>query len=305
MSKNQEAKCACSGKGYDYLVTCSCVASAVITILLLLAKIYVLFVTGSSTMLASLSDSVMDLCVSLVNLFAVRYALMPPDREHAYGHGKAESLAGLMQSAFICGTAVLLILHGSECVVTPRKVENLSFGIWITVATIVITLLLVLFQIYVVRRTGSQVVNADSFHYRLDVLLNVGVLGSFAVMKYYPSLDFVDGVSTILIGLYIIYGASKIGYEAIQMLLDSAISPEDQQRIFDIAVREKDVINIHDLRTRQSGRIKIIQLHATMDSAMSLLRAHNAADRIEKSIREAFPDADVTVHMEPLEVQRG
>jgi ferrous-iron efflux pump FieF len=137
------------------------------------------------------------------------------------------------------------------------------------------------------------------------VLLNVGVLGSFAVMKYYPSLDFVDGVSTILIGLYIIYGASKIGYEAIQMLLDSAISPEDQQKIFDIAVREKDVINIHDLRTRQSGRIKIIQLHATMDSAMSLLRAHNAADRIEKSIREAFPDADVTVHMEPLEVPHG
>ena len=124
MSKNQEAKCACSGKGYDYLVTCSCVASAVITVLLLLAKIYVLFVTGSSTMLASLTDSVMDLCVSLVNLFAVRYALMPPDREHAYGHGKAESLAGLMQSAFICGTAVLLILHSSECVVSPRKVEN-------------------------------------------------------------------------------------------------------------------------------------------------------------------------------------
>ena len=80
MSKNQEAKCACSGKGYDYLVTCSCVASAVITVLLLLAKIYVLFVTGSSTMLASLTDSVMDLCVSLVNLFAVRYALMPPFR---------------------------------------------------------------------------------------------------------------------------------------------------------------------------------------------------------------------------------
>ena len=103
------------------------------------------------------------------------------------------------------------------------------------------------------------------------------------------------------VGGYFIYrhNSMYIGKDAaLQIALsDAGVTPA--------AVREKDVINIHDLRTRQSGRIKIIQLHATMDSAMSLLRAHNAADRIEKSIREAFPDADVTVHMEPLEVQRG
>src|ERR1700752_997812 len=132
--------------------------------------------TGSVSLLGSLVDSLLDAVPSLVNLVAVRHAMSPADREHRFGHGKAEPLAVLGQSAFIIGSAMLLLAEAVRRLIWPVPVENAPAGIAVMIFSIAVTVGLVLYQRYVVRRTGSIAVSADELHYRSALGLNIGVI---------------------------------------------------------------------------------------------------------------------------------
>ncbi|KOO11670.1 ferrous iron transporter, partial [Vibrio xuii] len=110
-------------------------------------------------------DSMLDIAASLVNLVVVRYSLQPADREHTFGHGKAESLAALAQAMFISGSAVFLILNGVDRFFRPHALQSPEYGVYVSLFAIAVTFALVRFQKYVVKRTGSQAIAADSLHY--------------------------------------------------------------------------------------------------------------------------------------------
>src|SRR5262244_4083652 len=147
-------------------------ASVVIAALLIALKFAAWLATGSVALLSSLVDSLLDIAASLINLFAVRHAMSPADREHRFGHGKAEPLAVLGQSAFIIGSAMLLFAEAVRRLIWPVPVENAPAGIAVAILSIGVTVGLVLFQRYVVRCTGSIAVSADELHYRSDFVLN-------------------------------------------------------------------------------------------------------------------------------------
>ncbi|MGL4206710.1 MAG: cation diffusion facilitator family transporter, partial [Aeromonadaceae bacterium] len=203
---------------YSRLVTMAGLASTATAGVLILAKLSAWLLTGSSSMLASLTDSLMDISASIINLLAIRYALVPADDDHSFGHGKAESLASLAQAAFITGSAVVLVMNGFSRMVTPEPMRHLDLGLWVTLGALALTALLVLFQSYVVKYTGSQAIKADRLHYQSDLLLNAGVLLALA-LSWYGWL-WADGLCAILLGLYILRSALQIGYEAVQTLLD-------------------------------------------------------------------------------------
>src|ERR1700745_1800233 len=135
--------------------------------------------TGSVSLLGSLVDSLLDAAASLVNLVAVRHAMSPADREHRFGHRKAEPLAVLGQSAFITGSAMLLLAEAVRRLISPARIENPPAGIAVMIFSIVVTIALVLYQRYVVRRTGSIAITADELHYRSDLVLNLSVILAF------------------------------------------------------------------------------------------------------------------------------
>src|SRR6201997_2542808 len=151
-------------------------ASGTVAALLIAAKFLAWLETGSVALLSSLVDSLLDAVASLVNLVAVRHAMSPADREHRFGHGKAEPLAVLGQSAFIIGSAMLLFAEAARRLIWPAPVENPPAGIAVMIFSIAVTLGLVIYQRYVVRRTGSIAVSADELHYRSDLVLNLGVI---------------------------------------------------------------------------------------------------------------------------------
>src|SRR5215813_2597822 len=151
-------------------------ASVAVAALLIAAKFGAWLETGSVALLSSLVDSLLDAAASLVNLFAVRHAMTPADREHRFGHGKAEPLAVLGQSAFIIGSAMLLLAEAVRRLILPVPVENPPAGIAVMVLSIVVTIALVLYQRHVVRRTGSIAITADELHYRGDLVVNVSVI---------------------------------------------------------------------------------------------------------------------------------
>ncbi|HKK13529.1 MAG TPA: cation diffusion facilitator family transporter [Gammaproteobacteria bacterium] len=274
-------------------------ASVATAAVLIAAKLFAWLVTGSMSVLASLVDSLMDVGASLVNLVAVRYSLMPADAEHRFGHGKAEALAGLAQATFIAGSAVFLILEAVDRLRHPRGLEQIGLGVAVMVFSIVVTLGLLVVQRRVIARTGSTAIRADALHYATDVATGASVILALVLTRAFGWTG-VDAWFAIAISLYILASAWRIGRDAFHVLLDRELPAGERQRIKELAGREQQVKGVHGLRTRQSGRQKIIQLHLELDASLSLSEAHRIADAVEARILDAFPDADVIIHQDPV-----
>ena len=255
-------------------------------------------VTDSVAMLSTLVDSLLDVLASMINLFAVRHALQPADREHRFGHGKAEALAGLGQSAFIAGSAVFILLAAGQRLLTPHPVGNSALGIAVMVFSIIVTIALVAFQRYVIKRTGSVAISADSLHYVGDVLVNGAVILSF-VLAATVGWVWADPLFGAGIAIYILFNAWRIVMVSLDILMDRELPDEDRTRIRGIALAHPEVRDLHDLRTRSAGQQIFIQFHLEMDPTLSLVRAHAIADDVEAELLAAYPDAEVLIHEDP------
>ncbi|AZP31738.1 CDF family cation-efflux transporter FieF [Cronobacter sakazakii] len=285
---------------YGRLVSRAALAATLVATLLLIIKIFAWWYTGSVSILAALVDSLVDIAASLTNLLVVRYSLQPADEEHTFGHGKAESLAALAQSMFISGSALFLFLTGIQHLITPEPMRAPLVGIVVTVAALITTLMLVTFQRWVVRKTRSQAVRADMLHYQSDVMMNGAILVALALSWY--GLHRADALFALGIGVWILYSALRMGYEAIQSLLDRALPDDERQAIVYIVAAWPGVRGAHDLRTRQSGPTRFIQLHLEMEDNLPLVQAHLIAEQVEQAILSRFPGSDVIIHQDPCSV---
>jgi len=278
-------------------------ASVAVALILLVVKLYAWFVTGSMGILAALVDSLLDLGASVINLLAVRYSLMPADDEHRFGHGKAESLAGLAQSIFIASSAIFLMMYTLERVVNPELIESPSVGVWVMIFSMFLTILLVTYQRKVVKATGSVAIKADSLHYSTDIITNLGILAG--LLLYYMGWLYADPIIAFIIGLYIFKCSAKVAYDSVQLLLDRELPKDEQDTIHALTMSHPAVMEVHDLRTRQSGQTKFIQLHLVMDRHLSLLDAHTFGDEVLVIIKKEYPEADILIHQDPDTEREG
>lgn len=273
-------------------------ASLAVTLLLITIKSVAWFLTGSVALLSSLADSFLDVMASLVTLFAVRKAQVPADHDHRFGHGKAEPLAALAQSAFIMGSAVLLVYESGDRLFHPAPIMQAEIGIIVSVVAIVVTLGLVLFQSWVVRRTGSIAIDANSLNYKGDLLLNAAVIAALVLSSQYGWLH-ADPIFALGIAAFLAINAWKILRNAIDILMDKELPDADRERILEIANKHPHARRAHDLRTRNDGQTSFIQLHLEMDPTISLMDAHKIADDVEAMIGKAFPNAEIIIHQDP------
>jgi ferrous-iron efflux pump FieF len=285
---------------YAYWVRFAAFASTSVALLLVIIKLYAWLVTDSSAMLASTTDSMLDLFASLMNVIILRFALAPADEEHKFGHGKAESLAGLIQAAFVLGSASLLLFHGVDRIIKPHPIVQSEVGIWITVLAIIFTLALVIFQRVVINKTGSVVISADALHYQSDLLLNLGVLAAIILSQGYWLQA--DGVFTMLVGLFLMFGAGKIVWVSVYHLMDHELSAQELLQIKEIILKHDQALGLHELRTRQAGPHRFIQFHLELDENLSLLEAHSIGESIEEEITQALAPCEVFIHHDPTSV---
>jgi ferrous-iron efflux pump FieF len=277
-------------------------ASIAVAGVMVLVKLVAWLVTDSVSLLSSLLDSLLDAAASLVNLVAIHQALTPADREHRFGHGKAEPLASLGQAAFITGSAVLLLIQGLQHLLAPAPVTNSGIGIAVMIFAIVVTFVLVRYQQRIIQRTGSLVVSSDELHYRSDLILNGAVIVSLVVTAELGWF-FVDPLFGIAIGGWIIYGAWRVARQAIVQLMDQELPDDARARIRQIALAHPQVRAVHDLRTRAAGPDAFVQIHLEMDGNLSLRDAHQVSDAVEADILAAFPQAEVMIHQDPEGVE--
>lgn len=282
---------------YSRLVMLAGMASVTMAVVFVLLKLAVWLLSGSSSIFASLTDSMFDSLASCINLLALKYSLTPPDREHRYGHYKAQALASLAQAAFIGGSALLLIIHGAERFSNPQPLEQVPLALGVSVFGVVFTLVLVTFQGYVYKKTKSEAIGADRFHYLSDIMLNLGVI--FALFLSWYGHLWADGLFAAIIGGLIMRGAWQIGLGAVNILLDRTLTPEENHQIVKAIISVAGVESLHDLKTRRAGPCCYIQAHLVINGRQPLYKAHIIADRAERNLLKLFPDADVVLHMEP------
>ncbi|CAI8305297.1 MAG: Ferrous-iron efflux pump FieF [Oceanospirillaceae bacterium UBA2001] len=283
---------------YSQLIKLATWASVVAAISLIGVKTWGWNQTQSVSLLASLIDSTMDSATSLINFFAIRYAMAPADKEHRFGHGKAEALAGLAQALLILVSIGLLLTQTLGRLWNPLVVENTPIGISIMLVSMVLTGALVVFQWYVVKRTQSNAIKADSLHYTSDFLMNFGVI----IALFLASIGYhgADPYFALSIGAFVVYSAWGIAQSAFHLLLDHELSDEQRHLITQLALTQPQVIGMHDLRSRQSGHMQFIQLHLELQEDMLLLEAHGVAEALEHRIMAVFPYADVIIHLDPV-----
>lgn len=285
---------------YGIWVKRAAFCAVLMTTVLLLIKLAAWWHTGSVSLLASTVDSLLDIAASLTNLLVIGYALQPADSDHQFGHGKAESLSALAQSMFICGSAIFLMLTGFQRLFTPQPLQDPEIGIWVTLIALFSTSLLVSFQRLVVRKTESQAIRADMLHYQTDVWVNGAVLVALVLSKY--QILWADAAFALLIGVYILHSACKIGYGAIQSLLDHTL-PEDERQIIVEMVRSwPGIEGAHHLKTRRSGPTRFIQMHVELADDLPLVEAHSIAEKLESALLQRFPGSEVIIHQDPSSV---
>ncbi|MCT2533067.1 cation diffusion facilitator family transporter [SAR92 clade bacterium H231] len=275
-------------------------ASISVALILIVAKLIAWGLSDSVSLLATLIDSVLDALASLINLIAVRHALTPADKEHRFGHGKAEALAGLSQSMFIAGSAGFLLLEAGRRLISPIAVESVGISMLVMVFSIVATLLLLSFQAHVIRKTNSTAIRADALHYRTDLLVNASViLALWLSVKGWAGFD---ALFACAIAIYILYSAWEIITVSYDHLMDRELPDEQREEIERLVLQHKSARGLHDLRSRHSGTVTFIQLHLELDDDLSLLEAHKISDEVELCLLEAFPGSEIIIHIDPQSV---
>ena len=281
------------------LVRSAGVASVSVAVALVALKIWAWLATGSIAMLGSLADSVLDLLASTMTLLAVRYALEPADREHRFGHGKLEAIAGLAQSFVITASAGYVGFRAVTRLMAPEPITAPLAGTAVMIVSLVLTIALVLYQKLVVQRTGSIAISADALHYRADVLTNIAVLAAIAASSWF-GWHRADPLLGLLVVVVILASVRAIVLQSLDVLLDRELPVESRKEILQIAKRHSEVLGVHDLRTRTSGTHEFIQFHLELRPELSLARVHEICDEVDEEVRQRFPRAEVIIHADPF-----
>ncbi|MFC3080435.1 cation diffusion facilitator family transporter [Phenylobacterium terrae] len=276
-------------------VTLLSVATAVVLVTL---KLVVWLVSGSVAVMASMADSALDLVASLVTFFAVRYAVAPPDREHRFGHGKAEAFASLLQAGLVFASAALIGREAVQRLIAPEPIAREGWAIAVMVVSIVLTLGLVRAQTQVLRKTASVAVSGDRAHYFSDLASNVIALIGIASTAALGMAG-LDAAAGLAIAALLVWGAVGVFREASAQLMDRELPDEARRRIVEVVRQDPRLTHVHQLRTRASGPFVHIQMHVDLDPELSLEAAHEVIDQAERRIVAAFPSADVIIHADP------
>lgn len=271
---------------------------------LILTKGVIWWWSDSVALLGSLLDSILDALASLINLVAVRQATTPADREHRFGHGKAEALAGLGQAVLILSSALFVTFEAIRHLLEPRVIEQSSLVVGVMILATILTVFLVVYQRHVVRQSGSLAIRADSLHYVGDTAINLGVLLA-VVLSAGLGFLLADPLIALAIAGVIFWSAWGIARQSFDQLMDRELDDSERQKIKDIVLAHEQVLGIHDLRTRRSGLHRFVQFHIELPPEMPLHEAHRISDEVEASVKAEFIDTQVLIHQDPAGVEEA
>lgn len=274
-------------------------AAISIGLTLIVIKAYAFHMSGSMSILSSLTDSVLDSVVSLIVLGSVYYARRPADTDHRWGHGKMEAISALFQSAIIAGGAVFLFFTALSEMNTPGEIQNHQTAITVMLISIAFSIILVTIQKISLKKSESLAIEADSVHYGGDVLINLGAIIVIYLNFNATAPAWLDPLFALCVACGMIYVVRDIASKSMNMLLDRELPEQEREKLIKIIEEHEKVIGWHDLRTHSHGTYYVISFDIEVDAKLSLWDAHQIAKDLEHVILKVYEGADILIHVDP------
>ena len=278
--------------------TRAALASVALALVLLGAKAWAAYRTGSTAMLGSLADTALDVIASLTTLLGVRIAAMPADLDHRFGHGKAEALVALAQVVLITVSAIGIGWRAVDRLINGAETQAMSDGIGVSLLAVLFTFVLLWYQRRVIARTGSVAIKTDNIHYQSDLFLNLTVIVAL-VLEQALHIRGADAVIGIAIALWLMWGAWRGSREAVNQLMDREWPEDERQDFLNAAAAYPELQGLHDLRTRKSGTLRFVQFHVWVPAHWTVQQAHDRLDAVEEALQERFPGTEILIHVDP------
>ena len=274
------------------------VAAAVATIFL---KTVAYFLTGSIGLLSDAVESLVNLAGAIMALAMLTVAARPPDKDHAYGHSKAEYFSSVVEGTLILVAALAIAAASVKRIITPRPLEQLGIGLAVSVGASIINLVVALILRKAAKKHNSITLEANSTHLMTDVWTSVGVLAGVGAVAITGWLR-LDPIVALAVAANIIWSGVSIIRKSVHGLMDTSLPPDEQKKILDIlaAYVEKGTV-YHAMKTRQSGSRRFVEFHLLVPGDWTVRDGHRMAEEIEREIKKALPEIAVITHLESLE----
>ena len=266
---------------------------------LVVLKLLVGWFTGSISVLAQAADSLLDILAGVITFSAIRIAANPADKEHPYGHGKVEDVAGALQGILIAIAAGLIMYSSVRRIIAGTSVELAETGIAVMAVSIVVSIFLSRHLLKVARATASVALEANAHNISADIYSALAVLIAMVVVRL-TGYSVIDPIVAIGVAIYLLRIAFNTVRKPLSGLIDAKL-PHSQETAIKacLAKHSQYVLGYHALRTRRSGSQRYIDLHLVMNKDVSLQQAHDVCDMIETEIDSSLPGANITIHVEP------
>lgn len=278
---------------------------SIVNVLLLVFKFVAGVIGHSSAMIADAVHSLSDFVTDIIVIVFVRIAGKPVDSDHAYGHGKYETLASVIVGIFLGAVGIGLFWNGLEKTISFFKGEQLGMpNYWALAAAILSIVLKEWLYRYTVKsgkRLESAALAANAWHHRSDALTSIATLiGIAGAMLLGPKWVVLDPLAAVVVSVFIVKASFDLMKPGIDELLEKSLGKDDIDSISEIISNTQGVTGFHRLRTRHIGSRVAIDVHVKMPGEISLYQAHDVASVIERKLKEKYgADTYVGIHMEP------
>lgn len=268
--------------------------------ILVIGKFITGLITGSVGIIAEAIHSTIDLVSSMIAFTSVRISGQPADKDHKFGHGKAENIAGSVEAVLIFVAAVMILQQAMQRISRGGEVEHAGLGVLVMAVATGVNIVVSQILLSQGRKLESVALEADGMHLRADVYTSAGVLLGMGAI-WWTGIDILDPIIAIIVGLIIIYAAYEIFVKSFRPLMDASLSEEEEEEIA-TAIEKAEIeglVGFHDMRTRRSGSERYVDMHLVVRSGLSIDAVHEICDQVEANIYQCFPLVNVLVHAEP------
>ncbi len=278
------------------------VAAALVTIAL---KTGAWWVTDSVGLLSDAAESVVNLVAAIVALVALKVAVMPADRNHNFGHSKAEYFSAAVEGIMIFVAAAVIIVFAIQRLLSPRSLHEVGLGLVISLVAAAVNGVVALVLIRAGRRYRSITLRADGQHLMTDLWTSIGVVVGVGLVGL-TGWNWLDPVVAIAVGINILWTGYGLIRESTDGLMDVSLPKEDNARLREIlASHTHEGMDFHAVRTRESGARQFMEMHMLVPGSWTVQEGHDAMEDLIEEINVEFPDLRVTGHLEPIEDPRS
>lgn len=257
--------------------------------------------TGSVGFLSDAAESVVNLVAAMIALVVLRLAAQPPDREHEYGHEKAEYFAAGVEGALILVAAGSIAWAAIDRLRDPQDLDSVGIGIAVSMAAAAINLVVAVVLVREGRRHRSITLEADGRHLLADVWTSVGVVVGVTAVSI-TGWEQLDPIVALAVAVNIVVVGAILLQRSTGGLMDRALPADDRAGIDAVLDRYRESgVQFHAVRTRQAGRRSFVSLHVLVPGAWTVQRGHDLLERVEEELSAAVPHASVFTHLEPVE----